>query len=610
SVEDGVPVEPGHVYVIPPGKRLTLEDGALRLSEPPKPHGRRAPIDDFFRSLAADRGERAVCVVLSGTGTDGSVGLKTVKEAGGLTMAQDPADADYDGMPRSAVSTGLVDVVLPASQLGRRLLELRQQGLPLPAEPRALPAEDGEALSRVLALLRAHTGHDFAAYKRPTILRRIGRRMQVRGVQELIDYLALLRGDDGEVQALFRDLLISVTQFFRDPAAFTMLEETVIPKVFEGKGTGDQVRVWVCGCATGEEAYSVAMLLCDHAAVLEEAPAIQVFATDIDVDAIAFAREGLYPGVAAADVPPERLQRYFSAEGDGYRVKDTLRERVLFAVHNVLSDPPFSKLDLATCRNVLIYLQREAQERVFAAFAYALRPNGYLFLGTSESVEGTQDFFRIVAKKQRLFQARGVALDALRPPFLAATTDGDRPGRRRPPSRTNGEDGPGRPPSLGELHTRLLARDFTPPSVLVGERNELLHVAGRVERFLQFPEGEPTTDLLQVVRKELRPDLRTALFHARQKGQATERQHLTLRTEDDELEGVLLTVRRLRKPAEVAGLIQVVFEKAAPVYDAESARADGAGHVEILETELHKTKDRLRATIEEYETSNEELKAS
>ncbi|MEP0546692.1 MAG: PAS domain S-box protein [Rhodothermales bacterium] len=606
QVEDGVRAEPGSVYVIPPGKALSIRDGVLRLDEPARPHGHRAPIDDFFRSLAADQGERAVAVVLSGTGSDGTLGLKKLKEVGGLTAAQDPTDAEYDGMPRSAVGTGLVDVVLPARELGGRLVELRQRGQPLPPLPESLSEPDSEALAQIFARLRAGTGHDFSRYKQTTVLRRIGRRMQVTGAADLRAYARALRTAPREVEALLQDLLISVTNFFRDPEAFAALEREVIPAMFAGKRAGAQVRVWVPGCATGEEAYAIAILLSEYAARLDAPPALQVFATDIDEGALAFARAGVYPETIAADVSPDRLERFFEREAGAYRVSEHLRERVLFASHNLLKDPPFSNLDLVSCRNLLIYLQRGTQQRIFELFAYALRTPGFLFLGTSESVEGTRDFFTTLDKKQRLFRARGVAPRPRFPitPSLPATP-------LREPAEPPEAPVPEPPPaSLDDLHQRLLLAHHVPPSVLVNPRHEILHVAGDVSRYLAFAPGRPTSDLLKVVRTGLRPELRTALFHAAERGRTTERLRIRTRL-DGEPAHVVLTVRPLGERDGAEGLVQVVFEEE-PVAVEATPPTDGAAPpaLEPLEAELERTKARLQSTIEEYETSNEELKAS
>lgn len=380
QVTQTVAVQPDHVYVIPPNNYLAIEGGSIKLIQPERVRGGHSSIDLFFRTLADAYGKEAVAIVLSGTGADGTLGLRRVKEQGGFAIAQDPREAEYDSMPRNAIDTGLVDLILPAAQMPDRLRALRAgaKWLRLAAEEEEKPAPETDLteVREVLALLRQRTGHDFAQYKLPTLLRRIARRLQVHSLPDVSSYLNFLREHPDEVPALLRDLLITVTNFFRDREAFETLRQEVVPKLFAGKGPNDQVRVWVVGCATGEEAYSLAILLCEQAARRSEAPKIQIFATDIDDKAIAEARDCRYPQSIALDVSPERLRQFFTKEGDNYRVKKEVRELILFAPHNVLRDPSFSKLDLVSCRNLLIYLNREMQDRALATFHFALNPGG------------------------------------------------------------------------------------------------------------------------------------------------------------------------------------------------------------------------------------------
>jgi two-component system, chemotaxis family, CheB/CheR fusion protein len=407
-VTERVRVEPDHVYVVPPNQHLAMVDGALLVSPNTEPEDRRAPIDIFFRTLAESHQSRGVCVVLSGSGADGSMGLKRVKERGGAVFVQNPRETAFAEMPRSAIATDLVDEVLPVAEIPARIVAYRASlgAIVIPEEPEQRPREQQEALREIFTLLRAHTGHDFANYKRATLLRRIERRISVRNLPDLEAYAARLRAEPDEVQALLKDLLISVTNFFRDKAAFAALEQEVLPRIFAGKGAGDEVRLWVVGCATGEEAYSVAMLCAERTFELPDAPAVQVFATDIDEAAIARSRAGLYTSADIADVSPERLRRFFTFEDERYRVRPELRELVLFANHNLLTDPPFSHIDLVTCRNVLIYLNRTAQERVIETFHFALDPGGYLFLGNVESADGASNLFAPLSREHRLFQRR------------------------------------------------------------------------------------------------------------------------------------------------------------------------------------------------------------
>jgi len=413
QVRGSTRVEAGTVYVIPPRKVLRVFDGSLQLGELPADRPGRVAIDLFFRTLADTHGPHAVAVVLSGADSDGATGIKRIKERGGLTIAQDPQEAQHETMPQAAIATGMVDWVLPVAEMAQRVLDYvslesrlalpPEEGPPLPDAPPAAVAE--KTLRDVLSFLRTRTGRDFGNYKRATILRRIGRRMQVNGVAALADYVGCLRTRPGEAGALLQDLLISVTNFFRDADCFTALEREM-PALFRGKSVNGCVRVWVAGCATGEEAYSVAMLLAEHARTLEAPPSIQVFATDLDEDAIAVARDGLYPAAIAADVSDERLRTFFVKEHRGYRVRRELRETVLFAVHDVLKNSPFSRLDLMSCRNLLIYLNREAQQRVFETAHFALVPDGRLFLGASETVDDDSPLFFVLDKKHRLYAPR------------------------------------------------------------------------------------------------------------------------------------------------------------------------------------------------------------
>jgi len=511
QVTHPVAVEPDHVYVIAPGHDLAMAGGMIVVRERrPGPH---LPIDLFLGTLAAEQGADAMGVVLSGTGADGTEGVCRIGEAGGIAVAQEPAEAEYDGMPTSAIATGHVDLVLAAARIPAELLRLRREH---PGLASGAPAAGTEALLlQVFAALHARTGHDFSLYKRSTVLRRLDRRLRFNGVRTLEEYLPLLRVGEAEPAALVRDLLISVSGFFRDGDAFDALARAV-PRLFEGKGPGDAVRVWVAGCATGEEAYSIGILLREHAATLESPPQIQMFATDIDEQGYALARAGLYPAPAVAAIPPERMRRFFTHEAGGYRVGKPLREAVLFAVHNVLRDPPFSRLDLVSCRNLLIYLQPQAQEQVLETFHYALRAGGLLFVGASESAGGRGRFTPVAGA--RWVYRRNDAPHAV-PPLLAAAG----PPRSPPAREGGGADGHGHAPfAYGPLHLRMLEA-HGPPSLVVNERLEVVHLSGGAGRFLHLGEGEPSHDLIGLARGELRMELRAALYQAFEKGVATSR---------------------------------------------------------------------------------------
>ena len=449
-----------------------------------------------------------MCIVLSGTGSDGTVGLKSIKEEGGITLAQIPDEAEYDGMPRNAISTGMVDFVLSVEDMPQKLMNLSEnaQLIKLPhAEELQPPVEPDTsrradvALRDVLSLLRARTGHDFAQYKRATVLRRIERRLQVNQLRDLPTYRDFLRDNPAETRPLLKDMLISVTNFFRDREAFEVLERIAIPAVFEGKSTGHQVRVWVAGCATGEEAYSVAMLLAEYANELAAPPGLQVFATDIDEDAIAFGRAGIYPEAIVTDVPPVRLRRFFTKEPGGYRVQKQIREMVMFAPHNLIKDPPFSRVDLVSCRNLLIYLNREIQSGVLDLIHFALRPDGFMMLGTSESIDETHDTF--VDRRQA------------EPALSRADALTDKAaGRRSAGSHHACRSGDGDEPGAA---SRRLRRDSPEPArklcAAVGRRRRSTCDRPLVRErrpFLRFTAGEPTLGLVNAVHPALRLDVR------------------------------------------------------------------------------------------------------
>ena len=593
-----------HVYVIPPSKHLSMADGSVQLTEPEGPRGRRAPIDLFFRTLAETHAQRAAAIVLSGSGADGTIGVQRIKERGGVVLVQDPAEAEFDAMPRNVIATSLVDFILAVADMPGQLIAYWRTAatMHLPAEA-VRPELEADTLREIFALLRARTGHDFSQYKRPTLLRRIGRRMQVTGMVDLAAYLAVLRSRPDEVQALLRDLLISVTNFFRDTAAWHALT-TVLPAIFAGKDPGEQICAWVAGCATGEEAYSVAILLYECALLLDLPPTIQVFATDIDEDAIGIARQGVYPDTIAADVAPERLQRFFQAEQGRYRIKKEIRDLVLFAPHNLLRDPPFSKLDLITCRNLLIYLNRDVQEQVLQLFHFVLRPEGVMLLGASESTDGVPGLFVPIDKSQRLFQRR------LAPSAAPSTVPGlplvGPP--HRPQAAKRGPSDAGLH-SFGELHSQLLA-NYIPPSVIVNEDYDIVHLSRGVGTFLQFIEGEPSHNLLKVVHPDLRLELRTALFAAMQKISDIEIRRVRIATAGG-ARLVDLIVRPLQAPEWARGYVLVVFRDLADASTLEPlAPNDAEPVVRQLEDELQRTKDQLRTTIEQYETAVEEYKAA
>jgi two-component system, chemotaxis family, CheB/CheR fusion protein len=634
-------VEPNHVYVIPPRKAIRAVDHQLVLSDDPlSPRGRHVAVDLFFRTLADTYGPHAAAVVLSGADSDGAIGIKRIKERGGLTVAQDPNEAEHASMPRAAIATNMVDWVLPVAEMPARLKQYfaLEKQLQLPPEDETPRSEEQRAksaadlaesqLKDVLGFLRVRTGRDFSVYKRATVVRRIARRMQVNGVQDLAAYLGCLRTTPGEAGALLQDLLISVTNFFRDADCFCALDAH-LAELFRGKGPNDSIRVWVPGCATGEEAYSLAMMLADKARELDAPPVIQVFATDLDEEAIRSAREGSYPTTIEADVSEDRLRRYFVKELRGYKVRREIRETVLFAQHDLLKDSPFSRLDLVSCRNLLIYLSREAQHRVFEIFHFALLPNAYLFLGSSESAEDVATLFSMVDKKNRIFVQRPIPRTALPvlgggPSSLTLSLDGHKnlslppvtlPGAAFDRALLNPIAAPGMPEgrsaSWAELHFKLLEA-LAPPSILVDAEHEIKHLSPGAGRFLQFSGGEPSRDLLKAVLPSLRIEMRAALYQAAQVKASSE-----VLVSPVELGGENMEVAIRVSPAKDVGsdFYMVVFNArplgAQPPSEASQPERIGADPVaRHLDRELERLKAHLRDTVEQYEASTEELKAS
>ena len=611
QVTEAVTAEPNHVYIIPPDKDLAFADGALRVSARSGLAHARAPIDLFFRTLAEAHGADAIGVVLSGTGSDGTQGLRSIKERGGITMAQTPSDAEYAAMPQSAIESGQVDVVLPASDLAAELARLRQVAstIALPAGGGAeLGKREAAALGKILDHVRHRTGLDFTGYKHATVLRRLERRMQFAGTEDLGEYLGVLRDDPAETSTLFNDFLICVTSFFRDPEVFEALERQVVPAVFEGKGRDDDVRIWVAGCATGEEAYSLAILLCEYADRLERAPRLQVFATDVHEKAFTFARDGLYPESIAVDVSPERLERFFTKEPGGYRVKKIVREKVLFATHDLLKDPPFLRLDLVSCRNVLIYLQRDTQQRLLELFHFALRPRGYLFLGTSESTDTTAKLFTGVDTKRHIYRS----VDGPHPLALRAKPQGAIEPRGSSPTLPSGQHGAF---WFGALHQQLVEA-YASPSLVVNAAGDVVHLSNRVGRYLRHTGGEPTSKLVDMVQGDLRAELRALLRTALRTGATAESRGVRCDV-DGKRRRVNVSVRPLSAPGGADAFALVVFEerpgtastrsRGAVARQVESSRI---ASLEELEDELKETRARLTATSEEHEATIEELRAS
>jgi two-component system, chemotaxis family, CheB/CheR fusion protein len=612
TIHDGMAVEPGRVYVMPQNVSLTLNDSRFRLTA--RGSGRHHPIDDFFLSLAEVRAEAAIGVVLSGADADGTLGMQAIKQRGGITFAQTPESARFGGMPRSAIESDCVDFVLRPREIAHELTHLvRHPYLARPSGPPddASAASEEALLRRIFRQLRAVHGVDFSHYKRSTLRRRIARRMALHKVEELTDYVAILENDAEEAAALYQDFLIRVTGFFRDPESFDGLRERVFPDVREGRSLKDPIRIWVPGCATGEEVYSIGMVLMEYLGEEHSAIGIQIFATDVSEAAIEKARAALYPDVVAQELSAERLKRFFVKEDHRYRVAKSLRDLCIFARQDVTRDPPFSRLDLVSCRNLLIYLDAAAQRRVMQIFHYALRPNGFLLLGPSESVGTARDFFELKDKRRRIYKRKVLAAGA------GLEFVGTRPPRY---DRPQGQLANAEASSFLEVDSAqreadllLLAR-FAPASLLVDEALNILQVRGETGRYLELASGQPSLNLHRVARPELLVEIVPAIQEARENGTAARRAGLSV----SELRDITIEVIPLQRlSTERCYLIlfddgsrSLLARRSKVSVTAALPESEKDRRLEQLEREIGAMRDYLQASTEEHEAVKEELKSA
>jgi two-component system CheB/CheR fusion protein len=618
----GMPLVANHVFLIPPGMTMTLDAARLQLVKKPE-HGLSLPIDAFFRSLAENFGPRALALVLSGTGSDGARGVLTVNEEGGVVMVQSPDSAKFDGMPRSAIATGLVDDVANPEELARRLVDYLRSA-PMEREPdgdgerRSSPLADLHlsSLDAVLQSLMTASGINFREYKPATVIRRIERRMQVRHSRSFAEYLNYLQQEPDEVATLRRELLIPVTRFFRDPEAFDYLAKEIVPRLVSAHASNEPLRVWVAACSTGEEAYSIAILFAEAFSRLQRWPSLKIFATDIEQEYLDQASAGVYPETIAAEVAADRLERFFVHRGGSYAVRNELRQHMIFARHNLVDDPPFTRMHLVTCRNMLIYLQPRAQDAVLSRLHYALTTEGHLFMGPSESLGPLHDDFTAASAKHKVFKV-------LRRGRAVMTTDGGgkSASARQRLSAYTGRRAVGPDSSLQQNALSVLLADFSPPALLIGRDRSLVHVFGGGRRYLQIPEGDASLDVLNLLPKPLAASA-AAMIHVAQRspapGKPTEtverRSHvIEITLADGKSERVQLVARPLpNEQGEGDGGILLVFEPVptAPVTIDAGANVDLQSHIETLERELTGTRANLQQTIEELETANEELQAT
>jgi two-component system CheB/CheR fusion protein len=631
EVADGVAVRPNCVYIIPPNRDMAVINGTLQLLNPVAPRGQRMPIDYFLHTLSQDQHERAIAIILSGTGSDGTLGVRAVKGEGGMVMAQKPESCEYDGMPRSAIATGTVDFILPPAEMPAQIIAYVSQLFGKPALSSIAASRGGEdTFRKIFILLRSQTGHDFSLYKHNTVARRIERRMAVQQVAELADYVSCLQQSPAEVEALFYDLLIGVTSFFRDRDVFSALATDVIPRLFAGKKDDSPIRIWTTACSTGEEAYSIAILLQEQMDISRQNFKIQLFATDIDDRAIDHARRGMYPASIASDVSPERLNRFFVREpdGGGYRVTKGIRDMLIFSKHDITKDPPFSRLDLISCRNLLIYMGSELQKRLIPLFHYALNPHGILFLGTSESVGDFMDLFVPLDRQSKLYlrkndsdRTRRLVTAGFQPPSV----------RHTPPPVRSGTASGGARPTPRELTERFLLQKYAPVSALVNERGDIIYLHGRSGQYLELAPGEADiNNILKTAREGLRHDLATALHRAVAHKEPVHRPGVRVKT-NGHFTAVNLKVEPLAQNTGLfpgAGsdspLFLIILEEAVLAehhqrYQDEAKAgtavtgertSDLEAVIASLRQELQSKEEYLQSTNEELENSVEELRSS
>lgn len=613
---DGQMVEPDHVYVISPDRELTLDNGEIQLS---KMTGKGIPlmVDVLLKSLARDKRSRAAAVILSGTGTDGTLGAKEIKANNGLVLAQSEESAGSFGMPGNAISTGLADMVLAPEEMPETLIRyfLRPE-IVTDEKPSSAVGDQQLALDQIFTLLRTRVGHDFSAYKRNTIIRRISRRMGVARIDNHEDYVSYLRGNPDEVEALFRDLLIGVTSFFRDSGSFEILKSGIFHSLFETMKEGATFRAWIPGCSTGEEVYSLAIVLRESLEKIDRHINLQLFGTDIDHDAVDKARAGLFPNSISADVGTERLKRFFTREDDFFRIRKEIRDRVIFSEQDVMRDPPFSHLHLVCCRNVLIYLSSEAQKKLLPLFHYTLNPDGILVLGSSETIGGFTNLFDAVNKKWKIYRRREV------PQSLHRKVDFPcGPAFADPVNKTSAIMPAPKKVALAHLARETVLDHFAPTAILIDAKGEILHVQGRTGKYLETPSGSPTMNIVDIAREGLRIELSSIIRSARTSGTRLTRRRIAVKTNGD-TQMINLHVLPLQAPRELAGRFLVVFEdididpassvsghglKTGTPFESTAPESSG---IADLERELQITRESHQITIEELESSNEELKST
>ncbi|NVO18494.1 MAG: PAS domain-containing protein [Bacteroidetes bacterium] len=613
-VEDGMMVEENHIYLIPPRMNMTIFHGKLLLTEQAPGRSLNLPIDIFLRSLAKDQEKNAIGIILSGTGSDGTLGIRAIKEFGGIAMVQDDQSAKFDGMPRSSISTGMVDLILPPAKLADELVNYVKH--PLIRKTEQIEHQinkDENQLSKVISILRDHRGVDFSNYKEATIIRRLEKRISINRFDQIDDYVRFLADNPKEINFLFNELLIGVTRFFRDEDAFNKLSDEVLGNLFKQISENDALRLWVAGCSTGEEAYSIAILLKEYMQKNSILKDVKIFATDIDTRSLEYAGTGLYPDSIASDISPDRINKYFTHKGERYQVNDSIRSMVIFARHNILQDPPFSKIDLISCRNLLIYLNNHVQQKVLAMFYLSLVPSGYLFLGSSESLGNMSDGFTIIDNKSRIYRHQ----PGFRPYMIDSL--GIAPAQKLRAELKNSDSYIPRSKvklvNLESIFSEILG-DFAPPSVIVDENLDIVHTIHQVSKFVTLPVGQVSLNLIKMLPKELGILVSSLLRRAEKSKQEV----VLEKIEVPELIDKLLTISCKKIADKKSGdLFYIVSfienerkSKTLPIRSIKKIDVNEQyqERIEELERELQYKSENLQAAVEELETSNEELQSS
>ena len=605
QVKNRTPVREDCVYVIPPNKDMSILHGVLHLLAPASPRGLRLPIDIFLRSLALDQQERSVGVILSGMGSDGTLGLRAIKEKAGVVLVQEPATAKFDSMPRSAIDAGLADIVAPAGELPGKILAYLQRKPLIVRTELVLEDKTQSALEKVMVLLRDHTGNDFSLYKRNTLYRRIERRMGIHQITKMARYVRYLQENSQELDLLFKELLIGVTNFFRDPAVWEELRTQVIPALLASRSPGHALRAWVPGCSTGEEAYTLAMVFREAVEALKPKASfvLQIFATDLDRDAIDKARHGVFPPNITTDVSAERLKRFFTKEDHGYRVRREIREMVIFAPQNIIMDPPFTKLDLLSCRNLLIYLTAEVQKKLMPLFHYSLTPGGLLLLGSAETVGSSTDLFASVSAKARIFKRTETVQRPVQVEFPASFKVGKPFGpESAQPAKTS--------VSLQSLADQLILRSYAPPTVLTNDKGDIFYISGRTGKYLEPAAGKANWNLFAMAREGLRYELAAAFPKALKQKESVLLHALKVGT-DGGTQCVDVSVQRLDEPGPLHGLVIILFTDVAMAADTHTSKTPAQNaRLTASERELQRVRAEARITHEEMQTSQEEIRSA